>query len=100
MTKVPCGGFYVGDGLSVNEDGVLSAGGSGVTFINVTELPMDSPVNCVDYIKNGKMVVLMYNNQLVYPYDIDEPMADFYNLGRTLNLIYNASTNTISGGDS
>ena len=62
MNKVPCGGFFVGNGLSVDKDGVLSASVGETIIINCSDVSELNYNEIVQYIKNGKLVVIYYDD--------------------------------------
>ena len=77
--KIPCGGFYVGDGLNVDENGVLSTGsGVGNVIVEIKGTGVDTYVADKSFddikaaIKDGKYVSVYYVDEDEYYQLTDE----------------------------
>ena len=66
MNKVPCGGFFVGNGLSVDKDGVLSASVGETIIINCSDVSELNYNEIVQYIKNGKLVAIYFDDAFYF----------------------------------
>lgn len=90
MTKIPCGGFMLGEGLVLSEDGKtlnVSGGGGGsmknlnvVVFSGGTNSSMPDSCNVTydelrGWIENGTPVVVVWNAN---KYNTDEKMVEFF----------------------